>query len=265
MIDGDLVEELKTFNTPSILNGLKRLGYPPERFETMDRHAIHCISPSLGACVGFAATRKVATRRSGGPAKPAPWALDGGLLSVPAPRILVVENVGDWRGPVGIWGEIAANINRALGCVGGVTNGPVRDVPEMTALGFCAFAGGVGPGGGYVDELEIAVPVTVGGVVVYPGDLIHADQHGIIKVPPDPSPPTAGRDPGSRGLRAAYHRGMPVAGLQPRSLGGRDEVQLASPRLILLVTSSTRQACAPQPRSVRRDRHRAPGPSTRKT
>ena len=183
MIDPALVDELKAFNTPSVLNGLKRLGHPPELFETMDRHAIQCISPSMGVCVGFAATRKVATRRSGGPPRPPPWALDGGLLSVPAPRILVVENVGDWRGPVGIWGEIAANINRALGCVGGITNGPVRDVPEMLALGFQAFAGGVGPGGGYVDELEIGSPVTVGGVVVRPGDLIHADQHGIIKVP----------------------------------------------------------------------------------
>ena len=204
MIDTALVEELENFSTPSILNGLKRLGHPPELFETMDRHAIHCIAPALGVCVGFVATRKVATRRSGGPSKPGSWALDGGLLSVPAPRILVIENVGDWRGPVAIWGDIAANINRALGCVGGITNGPVRDVPEMEALGFQTFAGGVGPGGGYVDELEIGIPVTVGGVVVRPGDLIHADQHGIIKVPLDLAP----RLPDAIRAHEAYERGI---------------------------------------------------------
>jgi regulator of RNase E activity RraA len=188
MIDLALLDELKSFSTPSILNGLKRLGFPPERMETMDRQAIHCMSPSLGARVGFAATRKVATRRSGGPSQGGPGGLDGGLLTVPAPRILVAENVGDWRGPVCIWGEMAANINMALGCVAGITNGPVRDLPEMEALGFQTFAGGVGPGGGYVDTLEIGVPVVVGGVTVNPGDLIHADVHGAVKVPVELAP-----------------------------------------------------------------------------
>jgi 4-hydroxy-4-methyl-2-oxoglutarate aldolase len=211
MIGHALVDELRTFPTPSILNGLKRLGHPPERFETMDRHAIHCISPSLGVCVGFAATRKVATRRGGGPSTAGPGELDGGLLSVPAPRVLVVENVGDWRGPVCIWGELGANINLAFGCVGGITNGPVRDVPEMTALGFHTFAGGVGPGGGYVDGLEIGGPVEVGGVTVRPGDLIHADQHGIIKIPLD----LAERLPDAIRAHDAYERRVIAACRSP--------------------------------------------------
>ena len=99
------------------------------------------------------------------------------------PRILVAENIGDWRGPVCIWGELAANMNMAMGCVAGVTNGPVRDLPEMEALGFQTFAGGVGPGGGYVDTLEIGCPVVLGGVTITPGDLIHGDRHGVVKVP----------------------------------------------------------------------------------
>jgi regulator of RNase E activity RraA len=104
---------------------------------------------------------------------------------VPAPRILVVENIGDWRGPVCIWGELAANINMALKCEAGVTNGPVRDLPEMEALGFQTFAGGVGLGGGAVDTLEVGGPVVVGGVTIRPGDLIHGDRHGVVKVPLD--------------------------------------------------------------------------------
>jgi len=185
MADQALIDALKAFSTPSILNGLKRLGWPPEKIETMDRLAVRCTSPQLGVRVGYAATRKVATRRSGGPSKSGPGGLDGGLLSVPAPRILVVENIGDWRGPVCIWGELAANMNMAMGCVAGITNGPVRDIPEMETLGFATFAGGAGPGGGSVDTLEVGGPVTVGGVTVHSGDLIHADQHGVVKVPKD--------------------------------------------------------------------------------
>jgi regulator of RNase E activity RraA len=100
----------------------------------------------------------------------------------------VAENIGDWRGPVCIWGELAANINLALKCVAGITNGPVRDIPEMEGLGFQTFANGAGPGGGYVDTLEVGVPVTVGGVTINPGDLLHGDQHGVVKIPLELAP-----------------------------------------------------------------------------
>jgi len=182
-ISRDLIDELEKFSTPSVLNGLKRLGLPTEKLETMDRQIIGCMAPNLGVRVGFAATRKIATRRSGpagGGIKAGP---DQGLLTVPAPRFLVVENVGDWRGPVACWGELTAHINVALECEAGVTNGPVRDVPEMEALGFQTFANGIGPGGGHVDLLSIGEPVTVAGVLVNPGDLMHGDSHGVVKIP----------------------------------------------------------------------------------
>ena len=103
-------------------------------------------------------------------------------------EILVVENVGDWQGPVCIWGEVAAHINVALDCRAGLTNGPVRDVDGMEAVVFQTFANGVGPGGGYVDTLEIGGTVTVAGLTVSPGDLIHGDRHGVVKVPLDLAP-----------------------------------------------------------------------------
>jgi regulator of RNase E activity RraA len=184
-VDRSTVDELVRFSTPSVLNGLKRLGVHPSRLESLDRLAIRCTSPDLGRRVGFAATRKVATSTEG-PTKQASAPnrrADEHILTVPEPRILVAENVGDWKGPVCIWGEVAANLYMALGCTGGVTNGPVRDIEEMEQAGFQTFAGGPGVGGGFVDVLEVGEPVEVGGVTIASGDLIHADRHGVVKVP----------------------------------------------------------------------------------
>jgi regulator of RNase E activity RraA len=180
------VERLLDYSTPTILNGLKRLGCHPSELESLDRRVIGCTSPALGRRVGFAATRKVATRRDGPPSSGLPGRtgpVDEHILQVAAPRILVAENVGDWTGPVCIWGEVAASLLTALGCTAGVTNGPVRDIDEMEAVGFQTFANGPGVGGGFVDVLEVGEPVEVGGVTVASGDLLHGDRHGVVKVP----------------------------------------------------------------------------------
>jgi regulator of RNase E activity RraA len=182
-LDRALIERLEQYSTPSILNGLKRLGVPPAHMQTMDRNAVQCMAPALGARCGFAVTRTMATRREGGSGRGFDVPPDQGLLAIPGPRFLVVENVGDWQGPVCIWGELTAHVHTALDCRVGVTNGPVRDLPEMAALGFMAFSGGVGPGGGYVDLLAINQPVSVGGLEVTPGALVHGDQHGIVVIP----------------------------------------------------------------------------------
>jgi 4-hydroxy-4-methyl-2-oxoglutarate aldolase len=86
------------------------------------------------------------------------------------------------------WGEVQGNIHRALGCVGLVTNGGVRDMDEVKALGFHCFASAVLVSHAYVHLVEIDVPVSVGGLVVHPGDLIHADKHGVQVIPNDIAP-----------------------------------------------------------------------------
>jgi hypothetical protein len=188
MIESTLVEELSQYSTPSVLNGLKQLGQRPEEFAILDRRMIQCLSPALGVRVGFAATTKVATRQSG--ENPGRDRIREGLIKIAesilataAPRFLATENVGDWRGPVCIWGEVTANLNAALNCRAGVTNGPVRDLPEMESAGFQAFAGGLATGGGYVDLIDTGGAVSLGGVKVNPGDLLHGDRHGLVKIP----------------------------------------------------------------------------------
>ena len=92
----------------------------------------------------------------------------------------------DYPNPIGsFWGEVQANLHRALGAVGTVTNGGVRDLDEMQEVGFFAFASCVLVSHAYVHITDIEVPVKVGGLEVSPGDIIQGDQHGVIKVPRD--------------------------------------------------------------------------------
>ncbi|MBI4279000.1 MAG: RraA family protein, partial [Armatimonadetes bacterium] len=81
------------------------------------------------------------------------------------------------------WGEVQASVHKALGCAGTITNGGVRDLDEVRATGYHFFAGCVCVSHAYVHLVDFGQPVKVGGVVVRPGDLLHADQHGVLVVP----------------------------------------------------------------------------------
>jgi regulator of RNase E activity RraA len=106
------------------------------------------------------------------------------ILSLPEPRVVVIQDLDDY--PLGsFWGEVNANIHRALGCVGTVTNGGVRDLDEVEALGFHLFASHIHVSHAYVHVVEVGTPVEFGGLTVNPGDLLHGDKHGIINVPLD--------------------------------------------------------------------------------
>jgi 4-hydroxy-4-methyl-2-oxoglutarate aldolase len=72
---------------------------------------------------------------------------------------------------------------RALGCVAYVTNGAVRELPSVRKRGIQLFAGSVAVSRAYAHIFEIGRPVTVGGMEVRPGDLLHGDRHGILTVP----------------------------------------------------------------------------------
>src|SRR5499433_1176366 len=105
------------------------------------------------------------------------------VMSIPAPRVIVVHDLDEPRGQGAQWGEVQANIHRALGCVGVVTDGSVRDLDEVRALKFQFAAAHVSVSHAYVHMLDFGLPVKVGGLWVKPGDLIHADQHGVVSIP----------------------------------------------------------------------------------
>lgn len=103
--------------------------------------------------------------------------------AAPRPSIAVVQDLDHPPGRGCAWGDVSATIFKALGCVAAVTNGSVRDVPEMESIGFGLFAQGPTVGHANVRFVEVGTPVKVGGMVVRPGDLIHADGHGAMIIP----------------------------------------------------------------------------------
>ena len=110
------------------------------------------------------------------------------VLQVPAPRVAVIQDLDQPTAIGSFWGEVNGNIHRALGCVGTVTNGGVRDLDEVHAMGFHFFASQVIVSHAYVHLVDFGIPVKIGGGVVHPGDLIHADKHGVLMVPKEVVP-----------------------------------------------------------------------------
>lgn len=138
--------------------------------------------PDLGPMVAYAAT---ATIRAATPGEDRNRDLWSHVHSLPSPRVVVVQDLDDPCGHGSLWGEVNSNIFQAFGAIGVITNGCVRDLDEMESLGFHAFAGSVGVSHAHVHVVDVGVPVTVGGLVVEPGDLLHGDKHGVCNVPPE--------------------------------------------------------------------------------
>ena len=106
------------------------------------------------------------------------------VAAAPLPGIAVIEDLDEPAGYGAFWGEVQTNVHKALGCLGTITNGSVRDIPQV-AEGFQMLAGSIGPSHAYVHVVEFGIPVPIHGMEVKSGDLIHADRHGAVIVPPD--------------------------------------------------------------------------------
>jgi 4-hydroxy-4-methyl-2-oxoglutarate aldolase len=148
---------------------------------------VHCLFPQMEPTVGYAATIKI--RGSAPPTTdglyPDRTDLWDYVLSVPSPRVVVVQDVATRIGLGSLVGGVHMNILHALGCIGAVTNGSVRDVPAAQSLGFQLFTGSVAVSHAYVHIIEFGTPVEIAGLKIKSGDLLHGDQHGFQMVPPD--------------------------------------------------------------------------------
>lgn len=195
-----VLDALKTITTPTAANAIETFNVRPRNQGFMSPE-IRCCFPEMEPMVGYAVTALI---RAEQPAveghRVDPFAWWEHVLSVPAPRVLVMQDLDKPAGVGAFWGEVQANIHKALGCVGVVTDGSVRDLDEVRALGFHLFAAHVSVSHAYVHMVDFGVPVKVGGLVVNPGELVHADKHGVHTIPRDIADklPEAAREIGRR-------------------------------------------------------------------
>lgn len=177
------LELLKQLSSPTVANAIETFKVRPREQGNLSAD-IRALFPELGAMVGYAVTALI--RAEHGPVeghRGSTFAWWDFIQTIPAPRVVVVHDLDDPRGQGAQWGEVQTNIHRALGCVGVVTDGSVRDLAEVRALGFQFCAAYVSVSHANVHLVDFNLPVKVGGVWIHPGDLIHGDQHGVVTVP----------------------------------------------------------------------------------
>ena len=173
---------LRSISSPTIANAIETFDVRP-RGEGYTNIGVRCLFPDMGVMLGYACTAMIL---SGQPAAP------NRLVSrtkyweytrlAPLPKISVVQDLSE--SPLGAYfGEVNASIHLALGSSGVITNGTVRDIQEIRSTGFQVFASDVSVSHGFAHLEDFNRPVTVFGMVVHPGDLIHADQHGAVIIP----------------------------------------------------------------------------------
>lgn len=176
---------LKRWNTPSVYNGWEQITKHRTNDEGFNLETVTDYMPHMGPMVGYAVTVVVEPHNEEHPKNiPDAWAqYREYVASVPGPKIVVVQDLDK---PVlygAFWGEVNSNAHRALGCVGTIIDGGIRDVDEMNNAGFKALARSMCVGHAYSWPVRWNCEVEVFGRKVQPGQLIHADKHGFLAIP----------------------------------------------------------------------------------
>ncbi|HEV2436808.1 MAG TPA: RraA family protein [Verrucomicrobiae bacterium] len=184
ILTSEQLEILRRLDACTLANAIETF-HERLRNEGFVNSSVHCLFPDLTPMLGYAATVKI--RGSAPPAAAAPYTDRTDwwdyILSLPAPRVVVVQDVATQIGLGSLLGAVHVNVLRALGCVGAVTNGSVRDLPTAKKLGFHLFAGSVSVSHAYVHIVEFGAPVEIGGLKIQSGDLLHGDLHGVQSIP----------------------------------------------------------------------------------
>ena len=185
-----LLARLRAVDTPSVCNAIE-VAQGRRGFAGFTRGTPLRSDPEAPAAVGYAATAVIAAREP--PVEPPDVVrarrLDyfRHMAAAPSPSLAVIEDI-DFPDCVGAWwGEVHTVVHKGLGMVGALTDGAMRDLGDL-APGFPVVAGSICPSHGFVHVREVGTPVTVFGLAVSPGDLVHADRHGAVVVPPEVLP-----------------------------------------------------------------------------
>jgi regulator of RNase E activity RraA len=191
----DVLAELRKIDTPTITNVVATyprsplcLGlYNPWTENWYTDTSIRCIYPEMGAIVGHAVTCVYGLPDPNYAGRLSFMDVVDALDAMRKPTILVIQQKwpAELMSKAGLAGEIMVTSMKAVGCIGMLSNGPSRDVDAVRKLNFQMLLGGVTAGHGEMAVHAVNVPVSVGGMDVAPGDLIHMDENGAVKFPAD--------------------------------------------------------------------------------
>jgi regulator of RNase E activity RraA len=186
MMDPELLGLLSRVDTPTVLNAIEVV-QGKRGFQGFTRGTMVCTEPGR-AVVGFAATAQIAGIAP--PHEPVDvirarrLAYYKAMHDAPKPSVAVVEDVDYPNAVAAYWGEVNTTVHKAFGMAGALTNGVVRDLGDLPS-GFPVVAGSIGPSHGFAHVRSIGQPVRVMGLEVRQGDLVHADRHGAVVIPPE--------------------------------------------------------------------------------
>ena len=178
------LEALRRLDTCTVSNAIETFQIRLRNTGFADSH-VRCMFEDFPPMVGYAATARL---RTGEPPMAGGYYHDrtdwwNSILEVPAPRIVVVQDLDEPAGLGAFLGDMHAAILRALGCVGYVTDGAVRELPRVRDLGLHLFAGNAAVSHAYAHIFDFGTTAKVGGLEVNPGDLLHGDRHGLLTIP----------------------------------------------------------------------------------
>ena len=177
--------ELKRWNTPSVYNGWEQITRHNVAADAFNPEETRDFMPHMGPMAGYAVTVVIEpSNPAHKQADPDAWtAYRRYVAGVPGPKIVVVQDLDKPRVIGSFWGEVNGNAHRALGCVGTITDGAIRDLDEMCNAGFKALARRLCVGHAHVHPVRWDCEVEIFGQQVRPGQLIHADKHGFLAIP----------------------------------------------------------------------------------
>lgn len=182
-----LLALLRKVDTPTVCNAIE-VAQGKRGFDRFTRGTMQCSAPDEPAIVGYARTAKIAAvhppTEAADVIKARRMAYYKYMAEAPGPSVAVIEDL-DYPDCIGAyWGEINTSVHKGFGMSGALTNGVMRDLGDVPD-GFPVVAGSIGPSHGFVHIREIDTPVSIFGMSVNPGELIHADRHGALVVPPE--------------------------------------------------------------------------------
>lgn len=178
--------KLKRWNTPTIYNGWEAITKRDRLEVRCNREETRDFMPQMGSMIGYAVTLTFEpSKKEHFQDNARIWSeYRKYVASVPGPKIVVLQDLDSPHQIIGsFWGEVCSNMHKALGCVGTITDGAIRDMDEMTNAGFKALARRLCVGHAYSIPVAWNLPVKVFGCTINPGDLIHADKHGFLVIP----------------------------------------------------------------------------------